>query len=356
MKHLYTSLVSAKKPQILYYIPMRILFLSFFILFFPSLLLGDLIKTNDGSIISGKITKFDKESISLKTEFAGTIKIERDKVLSVDSDEDFSIKLKSGEKASGSLTKDAKKIEIVENEDKTIVEFSEVSSISPKGVKLPGRKWSLTTGFDLLGTQGNTEELSLGANLMILRKGPKDELKFNLDYEDREKNDEKTADRIGGGIAYEYFFKDSVGWYLRTELESDDVTAVNLRSTTGVGASYRLLNRDNQTLVARSGLGYRYTDYDIIKEAESSLTLDLGITHKYKFNDFVSLDTDIVYVPGIGGSGNNRFVHDSAMVLPIGNGGSWTLKMGLKNEYETEPAVSEKLDTTYYSKMSFSWK
>ena len=85
---------------------MRILFLSFFILFFPSLLLGDLIKTNDGSIISGKITKFDKESISLKTEFAGTIKIERDKVLSVDSDEDFSIKLKSGEKASGSLTKD----------------------------------------------------------------------------------------------------------------------------------------------------------------------------------------------------------------------------------------------------------
>ena len=56
-----------------------------------------------------------------------------------------------------------------------------------------------------------------------------------MDYEDREKNDEKTADRIGGGIAYEYFFKDSVGWYLRTELESDDVTAVNLRSTTGAG-------------------------------------------------------------------------------------------------------------------------
>ena len=73
--------------------------------------------------------------------------------------------LKAEKKASGSLTKDAKKIEIVENEDKKIVEFSEVSSISPKGLKLPGRKWSLTTGFDLLGTQGNTEELSLGANL-----------------------------------------------------------------------------------------------------------------------------------------------------------------------------------------------
>ena len=86
------------------------------------------------------------------------------------------------------------------------------------------------------------------------------------------------------------------------------------------------------------------------------MTLDLGITHKYQFNDFISLDTDIVYVPGIGGSGNNRFVHDSALALPVGNGSNWTLKMGIKNEYETEPAVLEKLDTTYYSKMSFSWK
>ena len=335
---------------------MRNLFLFLSIIFFPSISFGDLIKINDGSIISGKITKFDKDTISLKTEFAGTIKIERDKVLSVDSKEDFSIKLKGGKKALGSLTRDAKKINIVDDKDKKVVGFSEVLSISPKVEKPLERKWSLTTGFDLLGKQGNTEELSLGANLIVLRKGPKDELKFNLEYEDREKNAEKTADRIGGGAAYEYFFKDSIGWYLRTELESDDVTAVNIRSTTGAGASYRLLNRDNQTLVARSGLGYRFTDYDIIKEAESSLTLDLGITHKYQFNDFISLDTDIVYVPGIGGSGNNRFVHDSALSLPVGNGSNWTLKMGIKNEYETEPAVPEKLDTTYYSKMSFSWK
>ena len=335
---------------------MRNLFIFFLVVFFPSFSFGDLIKINDGSIISGKITKFDKDTISLKTNFAGIIKIERDKVLSVDSEEDFYIELKGGKKVLGSLTRDAKKINIIEDKNKKVEGFSEVLSISPKVEKPLERKWSFTTGFDLLGKQGNTEELSLGANLIVLRRGPKDELKFNLEYEDREKNSEKTADRVGGGAAYEHFFKDSIGWYLRTELESDDVTAVNIRSTTGAGASYRLLNIDNQTLVARSGLGYRFTDYDIIKEAESSLTLDLGITHKYQFNDLISLDTDIVYVPGIGGSGNNRFVHDSALAFPIGNGSNWTLKMGIKNEYETEPAVPEKLDTTYYSKMSFSWQ
>ena len=90
--------------QILYHFPMRNLFLFLSIIFFPSFSFGDLIKINDGSIVSGKITKFDKDTISLKTEFAGTIKIERDKVLSVDSKEDFSIKLKGGKKALGSLT------------------------------------------------------------------------------------------------------------------------------------------------------------------------------------------------------------------------------------------------------------
>ena len=306
-------------------------------------------------MISGKVIGFDTDNIIIKTDFAGTIKIDRGKILSVQSKEVFSLKLKGGKKASGSISFNGKKIRIAEDKNVSSIDFSEVVSITPKSEKIPGRKWSFNTGFDLLGKQGNTEELSLGANLVVLRKGPKDELKFNLEYEDREKNTEKTADRIGGGVAYEYFFKDSLGWYLRSELESDDVTAVNLRSTTGAGASYRLLNRDKQTLVARSGLGYRFTDYDTGKKEESSMTLDLGVTHKYQFNDSISFDTDLSYVPGIGGSGNNRFVHDSAMVMPVGTSGKWSLKMGVKNEYETEPAVLEKLDTTYYSRMSFSW-
>ena len=316
---------------------------------------ADLIKVEDGSMISGKVTGFDAKTISLKTDFAGTIKIDRDKVVSIKSKEVFSLKLKGRKNASGSISSDGKKIRIAEDKGVSSIDFSEVVSISPKSAKTLGKEWSFNTGFDLLGKQGNTKELSLGANLVVLRKGPKDELKFNLEYEDREKNTEKTADRIGGGVAYEYFFKDSLGWYLRSELESDDVTAVNLRSTTGAGASYRLLNRDKQTLVARSGLGYRFTDYDTGKKEESSMTLDLGVTHKYQLNDSISLSTDLSYVPGIGGSGNNRFVHDSAMVMPVGTSGKWSLKMGVKNEYETEPAVLEKLDTTYYSRMSFSW-
>ena len=323
---------------------------------FSSSVIADVLKISDGSRLFGKIIKVEDGTISLKTTYAGTIKVKQSEVLSFETEDPVLANLKGGKTLSGAVESKGDKVRIGEENSLGLVNLSQILSLKPDPGKEPKKDWIFSAGFDLLGKQGNTEEMSLGANALIARKGPKDELKFTAEFEDREKNSEKTADRIAGGASYEYFFKDSLGWYLRSELESDEITSVNLRSTTGAGASYRLLNRDRQTLVFRSGLGYRFIDYETMKEDESSLTLDLGLTHNYKFNDMVSIASQLSYVPGIGSSENNRFVHDSTLIFPIGNGERWSLKLGIKNEYETEPAVPEKLDTTYYSKMSFSWK
>ncbi|MCH2026572.1 MAG: DUF481 domain-containing protein [Verrucomicrobiales bacterium] len=323
---------------------------------FSSSVIADVLKISDGSRLFGKIIKVEDGTISLKTTYAGTIKVKQSEVLSFETEDPVLANLKGGKTLTGAVESKGDKVRIGEENSLGLVNLSQILSLKPDPGKEPKKDWIFSAGFDLLGKQGNTEEMSLGANALIARKGPKDELKFTAEFEDREKNSEKTADRIAGGASYEYFFKDSLGWYLRSDLESDEITSVNLRSTTGAGASYRLLNRDRQTLVVRSGLGYRFIDYETMKEDESSLTLDLGLTHNYKFNDMVSIASQLSYVPGIGSSENNRFVHDSTLVFPIGNGERWSLKLGIKNEYETEPAVPEKLDTTYYSKMSFSWK
>ena len=323
---------------------------------FSSSVIADVLKISDGSRLFGKIIKVEDGTISLKTTYAGTIKVKQSEVLSFETEDPVLANLKGGKTLTGAVESKGDKVRIGEENSLGLVNLSQILSLKPDPGKEPKKDWIFSAGFDLLGKQGNTEEMSLGANALVARKGPKDELKFTAEFEDREKNSEKTADRIAGGASYEYFFKDSLGWYLRSELESDEITSVNLRSTTGAGASYRLLNRDRQTLVVRSGLGYRFIDYETMKEDESSLTLDLGLTHNYKFNDMVSIASQLSYVPGIGSSENNRFVHDSTLVFPIGNGERWSLKLGIKNEYETEPAVPEKLDTTYYSKMSFSWK
>ncbi|MDE0569493.1 MAG: DUF481 domain-containing protein, partial [Verrucomicrobiales bacterium] len=237
-----------------------------FALILSSSVIADVLKISDGSRLSGKIIKVEDGTVILKTTYAGTIKVKQSEVLSFETEDPVLANLKGGKTVTGSVKSKGDKVRIGEENSNSLVSLTQILSLKPDPGKDPKKDWIISAGFDLLGKQGNIEEMSLGANALVARKGPKDELKFIAEYEDREKNTEKTADRIAGGASYEYFFKDSLGWYLRSELESDDITSVNLRSTTGAGASYRLLNKDKQTLVARSGLGYRFTDYQTIKD------------------------------------------------------------------------------------------
>ena len=85
------------------------------------------------------------------------------------------------------------------------------------------------------------------------------------------------------------------------------------------------------------------------------MTLDLGLAHYYRVNDFLSIKTDITYVPALGESGNGRLVQDSGLVFPLAGNRQWKVRMGIRNEFESEPAVSESLDTTYYTRIIYSW-
>ena len=116
-----------------------------------------------------------------------------------------------------------------------------------------------------------------------------------------------------------------------------------------------LINEDHQSLVVRSGVGYRYTSFSNGNENESSPTLDFGLAHTYKYKDAFSMENDISYVPSFDDFGNYRVVHDSGIEIPVGSGDQWKIRMGVKNEYHSQPAVEKKLDTTYYTRMIYSW-
>jgi hypothetical protein len=62
----------------------------------------------------------------------------------------------------------------------------------------------------------------------------------------------KTADELKGGADYSSFFSERSGWFVRQELERDNVEDVDLRSTTDAGFTYRLIKTERQQLVSRS--------------------------------------------------------------------------------------------------------
>ena len=68
------------------------------------------------------------------------------------------------------------------------------------------------------------------------------------------------------------------------------------------------------------------------------------------------MENSLYYSPTFDDFGDYRAVHDSSLKIPVGNGESFWIRMGIKNEYESQTSAEEKLDTSYYTKLVYSWK
>jgi putative salt-induced outer membrane protein YdiY len=323
---------------------------------------ADLIITKDGSQLSGTITLIDRGVVHLDTAYAGSLKIKQDQIESFETDEPVVVRLESGtvmagrvESSTGETLRIASQDGVLETNTGKVAASWSPTAEDPEVVRNRS-EWRYDAALDIAGKSGNTEKFSTGIDLKAELKGPNDALAFFFEYDQAEEEDNKTEDNIAGGVSFESFFSGDLGWYARTELEQDRIDEIDLRSTTGAGLSYRFINEPNQTLVARAGIGYQHTSFDANIDDESSATIDFGLAHEYEYKELFVIDTNLTVVPQTDDFGNYRIEHDTGIELPIGNSGNWKIRMGVENEYESEPVTDENLDTSYYTRMVYSWR
>lgn len=323
---------------------------------------ADEVITTDGARLVGQITLIDKGTIHLDTSYAGSLKISQDQVASFSTEGPRVVRLDSGTTMTGPIESAGRGSLKIKSDDGVLeTSTSKVAASWAPGEVDPevtrnARQWRYDASLDLAGRSGNVEKFGFGSSFDARLKGPNDELAFFFVYEQSEEEGNKTDDRAAGGASYESFFSKLMGWYVRTEMETDAIDNIKFRSTSGAGLSYRLINKDQQSLVLRSGAGYRYTGYDNNTPNESSATIDLGLAHSYEFKNLFVMKNDLTYVPAVDDFGNYRVVHDTGIEIPIGSSENWKIRMGVTNDYESESASSEKLDTSYYTRMIYSWR
>lgn len=324
---------------------------------------ADTITTKDGSTLNGTITLIDKGVIHIDTVYAGKLTLKQDEVATFQTEAPIVVRLASGTKLAGSVSasSDGKlKIQsadgVLETNTSKIAASWALGGVDPE-IDRNSRKWQYELAANLSGKKGNTDKFHLGTDLDVRLKGPNDELRFGLEYEQGDENDNKTDDRALGRIGYERFNQKNVGWYVHNALETDKISDIYMRSTTGGGASYRVINNDVQTLIVRSGLGYRFTNFETEdKDNDSSATFEASLEHSYQYKDLCFLENKLYYSPALDDLGNYRAIHDSSLKIPVGTGESFWIRMGIKNEYESQTSAEEKLDTSYYTKLIWSWK
>ncbi|HKL20347.1 MAG TPA: DUF481 domain-containing protein [Tichowtungia sp.] len=340
------------------------------VLFFAVALFADEVLIEDGTVLKGKIASITEEAIEIETAFAGTLKVDRAQVTGFSTDEEVFVRLASGAVMPGTVSasdEGSVKISGVDGVLSAPLRSVRQGWLEPgqdpqllareKAAKELERKWKYQVNGRISGKSGNTDEQSIGTAFSATLDGKHDELKFYGSYDRQETDGQKTSDELRAGMRYTSYFKEPWGWYVRQGLEADEFENIKLRSVTAGGLSYRFADEDHYKLSANSGVSYRYESYRDGTPAQGSVGLDIGLQHFYRFKNRFEMNNELTYVPSIEDFASYLVTQDSWLDFPLGDSKLWKVRVGLRNDYNSQPEGGRKdTDTTYYSSLVVDWE
>lgn len=342
---------------------------SFFIptliisLFVATFSFADSIELKDGSKLVGEITQIKDNKLVIKTAHCGELTIDRKEVIRFQSTEEMVVATIKGDKISGT----------VENKDQGITKVSSsIGSFSIKDAdidrlwsaklddptidKTPATKWAYELAASANGKTGNSESLAgdLNFKATMTTKDTTLILYAGGAYEKTDRN--LSSSELLGGIDFEQrFFSNRHSWYIRDEMQRDNVINQDFRNVLAVGYGYYVINNDKIILRFRAGLGHTFESYDNADD-KSSVAMDFGGHFNWKISDNTQWFTDVIYEPSLDDFTDCRIFHESKIRTKLAELNNCSLEAGVNNEYYS---VVEKerdyLDSNYFIRIVFGW-
>lgn len=327
-----------------------------------ALLEADVVETKTGARLVGTVTQVGGGTITLLTDYAGTLSIKQSEVVKLETEKPLFFRLTGGTTMEGTVeAKRNGEIKITGKDGTISTTVDKVAATWAPGGVDPAvaqlmRKWKYEANFSLSGKTGNREQLGYAGGAKATLSSPQDTLLFYTDFGYQETDEVKSEEKFRVGVDYSRYLSDHVTWYLRDEGGFDNVKDINFYNVAAGGLGYDFIkNLPTQKLTGRAGVSYRFEDYgDPANEDVRSAGLDLGISHAYHFKNAV-LQNDVTYVPSFEDFTNYRAIHDSSLEFPLS--GPWKFRVGVNNDYTSNPSPGvSKLDTTYYGRFVLNWE
>lgn len=322
---------------------------------------ADTVTLKDGSVLNGTLQSINGGTLVLETSYAGTLKVKQSEVVAFTTTTPVAVKTIDDNIIRGTVSAQGNTLSVASSGGTLTTSVDRVkASWDSKGedpeITAQRRKWVYQVDLDVAGKQGNSKRFTTGAGATATLESKQDALKLYANYNYSEQEKVRSEDTLKVGADYAAYFSKHYSWYTFGEGGYDDIKDLTLRLRAGAGIGYALVKRPVQTLTARVGLGYRYEDYELGDANDvNSPGLDLGLVHKYDFGKYGVLNQSITVTPAFDDFGNYILTHDSSLTLPGGDW--WNFRVGMYNEYTSEPPAGVgSWDTTYYAKVGLFWR
>jgi putative salt-induced outer membrane protein YdiY len=315
---------------------------------------ADVIELADGSRIVGTIELVHEGKATIVTGFAGKLVLDVASIKSVSTDAKVNVGVTSGDVLVGPV-KPAEDGGTVASEVGDInFRVGELSAIWPDGTLSPEAralepKWTTTLEAGVISTEGNTDTLNANGRFDMRRKTSEDLLQFYATVTYAEQDDERSRNEYIGGVYYENNISKKLYWYTRFELEHDEFEDLDIRATAAAGVGYYWVQEEIREFKTRVGAGYRHESYDDGGSRNDPI-LDLGYDYRRQLAKWAEFTHGLTYSPNVEDFGEYRVVTDANLIFPIGTEDIWKFKVGVKKEYNSNPASGrDRLDSTFYS-------
>ena len=333
-----------------------LLLLSFFLI--PFTLFADQVTLSNGDHLTGEIVKSDGKTLTLKTEFAGTIDIQWSAVQSLHSDKEFVQSSSNKQTYSGTVSMDNNAL-IVKSDSgaSTIVMKPDVAALrSPaeqttfEKLQHPGllQGWNggANVGFALAAGNSETRNLNLAFN--ATRTGLRDKLTLDessLYSTNGLSTPNTTANLVQGGARYDHDFDGILFVFGGADFMSDALQALNLRSVFSGGLGYHIIKRDTTTLDFISGANYTHESYVPFTRNTAGLTLGENLMHKLKHGTVIN--EDLTFFPDLSDTGEYRMTANLGTTTKINKWFGW--QNTFSDIYVTNPPLGAKKNDVLFS-------
>ena len=188
-------------------------------------------------------------NLTIKTSFAGKIKIPYDQINSFTSDAPLTFRMDDNRTLNGT-------VQFAQDGNFTISDQGEkfspskirhlwsenmddpLISAAQKTAEEMMMKWEHAFGLDLTGSSGNSENFGLGMRLDSNLGNKLRGYDLYLSYNKADKKNTPIVDETKFGIEYDSRFFDALSWYAKTDLENDKLEEIDLRATSSLGLKY----------------------------------------------------------------------------------------------------------------------
>lgn len=228
---------------------------------------NDVVLLQNGDRITGQILTMVDGSLTIKTSYAGELKIAMSAVQTFSSGGKLAIVLNDGstvqaqasEADAGSVTIKSDTVPIGDP-----IPIASVTAINP-AEKEPV-KWTGSVAASFIAARGNAYTDQSNFRGQAVRRGEDDRTTVITGYassrfRDNQGEWQTSERRVYGNLKYDYFFAEDWFTYVALAGEKDGAKSLDLRFNAGAGVGYQIAEEDDLKAYVEAGLAWFYENY-----------------------------------------------------------------------------------------------